>query len=233
YQFITEKVLHKLNDPMLRLFGVSHVALSWMDIDTQWTSEKGCGTNNLARSTVPLLDRASPPPDAGGRMGEAGSRGGLGGVYRPSPMAGARGMMRAPTTAGSGMFAGTPSGAAAEAMKSIKTLTRTDFLIQFVWKPEAIEPLPDDPEQRKAKIKELVEKFKEAENQKSNAVVTIPSAEEIEKASKQQTSELEAAIQKALSTIANPAPEGTMGTGSTPAAGGGATPGVPATVPPP
>ncbi|MGO9599408.1 MAG: type IV pilus assembly protein PilM [Isosphaeraceae bacterium] len=235
YQFITEKVLHKLNDPMLRLFGVSHVALSWMDIDTQWTSEKGCGTNNLARSTVPLLDRASPPSDAGGRMGEAGSRGGPGGVYRPTPMAGARGMMRAPTTAGSGMFAGTPAGAAAEAMKSIKTLTRTDFLIQFVWKPDTIEPLPDDPEQRKAKIKELVEKFKEAENQKSNAVVTIPSAEEIEKASKQQTSELEAAIQKALSTIANPAPEGTMGSGGTPAAGGGggATPGVPVTVPPP
>ena len=135
--------------------------------------------------------------------------------------------------AGSGVYAGTPPGAAAEAMKSIKTLTRTDFLIQFVWKPEAIEPLPNDPEQHKAKIKELVEKFKEAENKKSNAVVTIPSAEEIEKASKQQTSELEAAIQKALSTIANPAPEGTMGSGGTPAAGGGATPGVPATVPPP
>ena len=63
YQFITEKVLHKLNSPFLRLFGVSHVALAWMSIDKDWTSEKGSGNNNLASNTVPLLDRASPPAD--------------------------------------------------------------------------------------------------------------------------------------------------------------------------
>ena len=75
YQFITEKVLHKLNSPFLRLYGVSHVALAWMSIDRDWTSEKGSGNNNLASSTVPVLDRASPPADT-----EAGA----GGVSRMS-----------------------------------------------------------------------------------------------------------------------------------------------------
>ncbi len=73
YQFITEKVLHKLNSPFLRMHGVSHVALAWMSIDREWTSEKGMGNNNLASNTVPLLDRAAPPADTdaggGGMMG--------------------------------------------------------------------------------------------------------------------------------------------------------------------
>lgn len=153
--------------------------------------------------------------------------------------------------AGMGMYAGAPSSAAAETKKMIKTLTRTDFLIQFVWKPELTEPLPEDPEQRKAKIdeqaakvRELVEKIKEFENQKSNSAVTIPSADEeieIAKASKQKTSELEAAIQKALLTIASPAPEGAAGGVGAPATGGAGdapgstsvTPGAPAAAPPP
>ena len=87
--------------------------------------------------------------------------------------------------------------------RSIKTLTRTDFLIQFLWKPTLAEELPEDPEERKAKLEESeakprsrswIEKMKEAESQKNNSAVTIPSAEEIEKASKQKTTELESAI---------------------------------------
>ena len=67
YQFITEKVLRKLNVPSLRLYGVNHVALAWMSPDKNWTSEKGSANNNLASSTVPLLDRAAPPAgEAGG-----------------------------------------------------------------------------------------------------------------------------------------------------------------------
>ena len=41
YQFLTEKVLKKLNSPSLRLFGVDHIALAWMAEDKEWTSEKG------------------------------------------------------------------------------------------------------------------------------------------------------------------------------------------------
>ena len=61
YQFITEKVLKKLNSPSLRLFGVDHIALAWMAEDKEWTTEKGSQHNNLASNTVPLLDRAAPP----------------------------------------------------------------------------------------------------------------------------------------------------------------------------
>ena len=72
YQFITDKVLTKLNDPELRLFGVDHVAVAWLDKDTEWTSEKGMQNNNLASNTVPLLDRAAPP--AGARAAGGGAR---------------------------------------------------------------------------------------------------------------------------------------------------------------
>ena len=61
YQFITDKVLPKLNSPDLRLFGVDHIALAWITKDNEWTSEKGSQNNNLASNTVPLLDRAAPP----------------------------------------------------------------------------------------------------------------------------------------------------------------------------
>ena len=61
YQFITDKVLTKLNDPELRLFGVDHIAVAWLDKDPEWTTEKGSQNNNLASNTVPLLDRAAAP----------------------------------------------------------------------------------------------------------------------------------------------------------------------------
>ena len=41
YQFLTEKVLKKLNSPSLRLFGVDHIALAWMAEDKEWTTRKG------------------------------------------------------------------------------------------------------------------------------------------------------------------------------------------------
>ena len=38
---------------------------------------------------------------------------------------------------------------AADAKKQLKTLTRTDFLLQFVWKPVKPEELPKTEEERK------------------------------------------------------------------------------------
>jgi type IV pilus assembly protein PilM len=124
----------------------------------------------------------------------------------------------------------------AEAKKNIKTLTRTDFLIQFLWKPTPAEKLPEDPEQHNAKVeeqagkaKDLAEKMKQAESQKNSSAVTIPTAEEIEKASKQRTTELESAITKAITTLAAPAPDAAAGAAATPgaAAPGAAAPGAP------
>jgi len=242
YQFITEKVLHKLNSPLLRLYGVTHVALAWMSIDPNWTSEKGSANNNLASSTVPVLDRAAPPAEAEG--GAGGGRG-MGGGYGKSGSGGPRGMtemMRGMMmgSGGAGMMVSGGVGMmgragmipGAEAKKLIKTLTRTDFLIQFLWKPTPAEELPEDPEQRKAKLeeqaakaKDMFEKMNQAESQKNSSAVTIPSAEEIEKASRQKTSELEAAITKAVTTLASPAADAAAGAAVAP---GAAPPGVPA-----
>ena len=71
YQFITDKVLAKLNDPELRLFGVDHIAVAWLDRDPEWTTEKGINNNNLASNTVPLLDRAAPSAGSEGGGGAA------------------------------------------------------------------------------------------------------------------------------------------------------------------
>ncbi len=232
YQFITEKVLHKLNSPLLRLYGVSHVALAWMSIDNSWTSEKGSGSNHVAGTTVPILDRAAPTVTAdsgssggpgggamgnmmtamrrggmgrgmGGDMGSGGS-GGSGGPMGGMGRGGSAEMMRMMMQGGMG--SGGMGVADADAKKNMKLLTRTDFLIQFLWKPTPAEELPDDPEQRKAKleeqttkVKDLFDKMNKAEAEKNSSAITIPTAEEIEKASKQKTSELEAAITKALS----------------------------------
>ena len=65
YGFITQKVLSKLNSPNLRLYGVTHVALAWMNSDKGWTSEKGSMTNNASSSMIPLLDRAAPTATEG------------------------------------------------------------------------------------------------------------------------------------------------------------------------
>ena len=104
YQFITEKVLNKLNSPTLRLVGVKHAALAWISEDREWTSDKGLQHNNLASNTVPLLDRATAPATdsatSGGAMAQMGSMSGMmrgaGGSGGPmgSGSMGASGMMR-------------------------------------------------------------------------------------------------------------------------------------------
>ena len=259
YQFITEKVLHKLNSPLLRLYGVSHVALAWMSIDNSWTTEKGSGSNHVASTTVPILDRAAPEvtADAGsssgggpgggamaammnmrrgqmGRMGDMGS-GGMGSGGSGGPMGMGRGgygeMMRMMMQGGGSMGSGGMGVADADAKNNMKLLTRTDFLIQFLWKPTPAEE-PEDPEQRKAKleeqtakVKDMFEKMNKAEAEKNSSAITIPTAEEIEKASKQKTSELEAAISKAL--LPEPAAAAAAPGSTTP--GVPATPGIPAT----
>src|SRR4029077_13731132 len=76
-QFITDKVLYKLNSPLLRLFGVHHVALAWMTTEKDWTTEKGTNTNNLASSSIPLLVRASAPAGTEGGGAEGGMMAGM------------------------------------------------------------------------------------------------------------------------------------------------------------
>lgn len=223
HEYLVRKVLTKLNSPSLRLYGVNHVALAWMDIDRNWTSEKGTTTNNLASRTVPLLDRASAP--VGEMTGEGGEMdmmpggmlmaGGMGGrrmgEMDPSMMPGA-GMMEGMMGMGMGMRS--PLGA--DAKKKLRTLTRTDFLIQFVWQPEQPEEAEEAPEtaedrqslvqERAEKMKEIFDKMREAE--KSNAAITVPTEEEIEKASAAKSEEVEKAISDALGGAAAATPNG-------------------------
>ena len=232
YEFLVRKVLPKLNSYSLRLYGVSHVDVTWYNVDKEWTSDKGNANNNLASRTVPLLDRAAPPEDAeaggmgmgmegmmgmymgGGPMSKMGRMGGMGmegmgmegmmGMY--SGMRGMRGM-------------GGPMGKDSE--KDIRKLTRTDFLIQFVWVPPA--PSDEDkaktPEElleaRKAQLEEIKTKMQEAEKAKAGSI-TVPAEADLEKASSKQSDEIDNAINKALSA---PAPGATPAPGGAPAKG--------------
>jgi len=247
YQFLTEKVLNKLNSPILRLFGVDHVALAWMAEDKDWTSDKGAQHNNLAGNTVPLLARATP---SAGEVGGAG--GGMGMGAMNSPMASMMMSMRGNSGGMAGAMGGAKAGEMgmmgsqmgrmmrggggmmgmgmgvesrmtdAEAKRKMKTLTRTDFLLQFIWKPLKPEEQPKTDEERQAKIGDFIAKMSEAE--KNNPAVTI-SKEEIEVASRKKSEEIDSNIEKALTPGgAAGAGPGTPGFGPPPAGG---TPGAP------
>ncbi len=240
YQYITERILSKLNDPTLRLFGVHHIALAWMSHDREWTSEKGATYNNLASNTVPLLERAGPPESAqggaaGGSAGQMAS--GMGSMMMSAgtmgSMAAAKGMRGGMAGAGAGaeragmmagmMGAGSLFGSSRMGMapedtkKQLKTLTRTDFLLQFVWQPLTPEEQPKTVEERDAKYKDIKTKMEEVE--KNHPAVVMPKSEEIESASIKQSEAVNSAIHKALNA---PGGAGAAGPGGTVPPGMGA-----------
>ena len=90
-----------------------------------------------------------------------------------------------------------------DAKKNVTTLTRTDFLIQFVWSPKPDE-IPKDPEELKTKLEEMRTQLFEAQK---GAVVTLPDEKTIEAASLKQSKALDSALQQAVqqSTGTDPA----------------------------
>jgi type IV pilus assembly protein PilM len=263
YQFIIEKVLTTLNNPSLRLFGVHHVALAWMARDPEWTSQKGMEHNNLSSTSVPLLGRATPTltadtSAAGGAMGGTGmgqlmggmgamnafmgamkGRGGAGGM---SEMMGGRmgGMMGA--MGGMGMMGGGMSRAAdTEAKKKLKTLTRTDFLLQFVWQPVKPSDQPPTKEELEAKIQDEIKHLADAEKDYT-ADTSTKTEEAIEASSLQKSQAVDSAlksVEAALKKAAPPAAAGAPGAAAAPGAPGvappsaGAAPAAPAPAPAP
>ena len=172
---------------------------------------EGSQHNNLASNTVPLLDsEALPAGDAGGGGSAGGGTamsegmgsmmkgmGNRGGGMMGAGMAAAgmgRGRMGEMMGDRMGRMGAMQGGAmsAAEAKKQLKTLTRTDFLLQFVWKPVERDELPKTEEEEKTRLKELVDKMKEAE--KDHPAVTMPKEEDIEAAS-QEVGELDTKLQ--------------------------------------
>jgi len=90
---------------------------------------------------------------------------------------------------------GQPGGAQAELKKQLKTLSRTDFLIQFVWKPLTEEERPKTDEDRAEKLKKIMADLTEAE--KNNPAIKV-SKEEMEKelnaVSRKKSEQLESKI---------------------------------------
>ncbi|MFO0910007.1 MAG: type IV pilus assembly protein PilM [Isosphaeraceae bacterium] len=239
YQYLIYKVIPALNRPSLRLYGVHHVALSWMTTDKEWTTEKGSQNNGLASNSVPMMPRASAPvsTEGGGPMADMGgmyAAGGMGGkgmmagAMGPGAMGGAgypgmggKGTMDMMGMAG--MYGGMMGmgGMDKDAKKNMNYLTRTDFLIRFVWQPqtpEEKEQFKKNPEEAKAKIEEFTKNLIEA--QKGQSEVKIPDETAIQKASLQKSQQLDSVAQKALQSAA--------GAG----APGGAAPASNATAPP-
>jgi len=218
YGYIIKRIIPTLNDPKLRLQGVSHVALAWMVSDKEWTTEKGLQTNNLASNTVPLLGPPTAPVSEGGGadnpmammmgpMGKGGSMMGPMGPMGGGPMSGpsSMGSMMGPM-GGMGMMPGMMKGMRGPGMggaddmsKKITTQTRTDFLIQFVWMP----PKPEDKlkpgsEEEQKKLAEIREQMREAEKNKSE--VAIRDAD-IENESKKQSKAFDDQLQQGQQKI--------------------------------
>jgi hypothetical protein len=243
-QFLTEKVLPRLNSPSIRLFGVHHVAVAWMTTEKDWTTEKGSQSN----STVPLLARASAPAGEGG----AGAEGGMGGMMGGGmgQMMGQMAQMRGAMGGGAGMMGGPMGGMGemmrgmggmrgmmggmgpmgggmlsdAEAKKKMKTLTRTDFLLQFVWQPRKPEEQPLTAEERTAKLKEEFDKLNEAQKNNPAVKVSAQLEKDLESVSRQKSQQVDSAVTKAISALGAAAGGGGGAGAGTAAAPGAAAP---------
>jgi type IV pilus assembly protein PilM len=164
YDFITHKVLPKLQSADLRALGVHHAAMTWKINDPGWTSEKG----SVGAGTVaPLLDRAAPTAAAGATPGAtpgADPRSGGGEFGKPNSALGGLMMPTGggfdPRMQGGGMYGG-GVGANKKNQNPVVTQTRTDFLIQFIWQP----PTPEKPAKP---IEEIRKALVEAETDPKN-----------------------------------------------------------------
>jgi type IV pilus assembly protein PilM len=231
-EYIQEVILPRFWQPELKVVhGINHAALTWYYPDNAWTTEKGT-------SGVPFPDMlAKEEPAAEG--GEGGSAdvaqqmkmgGGLGtglamrgGGAEPGGVGGPLGgRMGGPM---GGMFGGAGAGQSGKA-EDMKTLTRTDFIIQFAWQPPTPEEAPKTPEELEEQVKALREKMIEASKQFKGAVTIDEGALQKEsiKASEKLAKELIEEVQKAQGNAQ--APQGAEAGGGTnpPAAEGQAPP---------
>ncbi len=216
-----------------RAYGVHHATLAWMLTDKAWTSDKGAAGNGSS-AAAPLLARGTAAtPAAGGEGGEGGYAsmmsgmmgamgGGRGGM--PGAMGGDSGMMPGMMGGYAGMMGGM-GGQNDPTKKKLTTLTRTDFLIQFIWQAPTAE-VPAKP------IEDIVKEIKEAEA-KSKNVMSATEAD-LEKASQKASEEIIAKAQAAAKQAAAKAQQANQAVPS--AAGDAAAPAAPtapaATTPP-
>ena len=245
YNYIYRKVLPRFTGPDLRALGIHHVAMTWFLPDPNWTADQGSGGSGMS-SAATLLARASAPAAAGGAggMGEMGGMmagmmsGGRGGVD-PSMMGG---MMNSKGGMMGGMMSGMMGGRGPGMMggmnqeaKNIVKLTRTDFLLQFVWQPPTAEAPTKSIDEYRA---DLLAAETDEKNKGAMAAIDISKVEqklteESIKGSQNLIKATEEQVTKAMNAAAaaTPAtPGATPATpGATPATPGAALPVAPAT----
>ncbi len=127
-----------------------------------------------------------------------------------------RGMMGGGMMGGGMMGGGGGGTAGAVTKKDMRLLTRTDFLLQFVWIPVKPESLPQTPEELKTKLEDEAKKLSEAEKAYATEPTSAKLEETIEAESLKKSKAFESALEKATGANAPGAP-GTPG--SVPAAG--------------
>jgi hypothetical protein len=138
-----------------------------MTEDKEWTTEKAVSTNSLSSNAIPLIPAAGPVSggaEGGGMEGMMGGMGGMPGMMGGMPgggrdrdmMGGMEGMMGGmPGSMMGGMMGGMGGmGADAKAKQKMDYLTRTDFMIQMVWKPISEENPPKSLEEIQAALAE-------------------------------------------------------------------------------
>ncbi len=92
---------------------------------------------------------------------------------------------------------GGPSGAGGVTKKDYKYLTRTDFLLQFVWIPKT-GTAPQTPEELKTKLEDEAKKLAEAEKEYADDAGTAKLEETIEAESLKKSKALDSALEKAV-----------------------------------
>ncbi len=246
--YLIQKVLPGLEVPSVRLQGVHHVALGWMMIDKAWTSDKGAAGNGVA-AAAPLLPRATAPAGTGGEgggggmggyssdmvammksmMGGGGSGGGLGKGYGSGGGMNPMDMMRAMGSAMGGPM-GQPNDPNAP---KVTKLTRTDFLIQFVWQPPVADTTTAEAKTEAEKYQEIVKLLKDAEaDAKSKGAIKIPSEDEVVAASKEKSDKVIEATKKAVQEIeAKSKAAGSATPGAAPSSSGSSAPPTPTSAP--
>jgi type IV pilus assembly protein PilM len=165
--YIRNDILKRLQGAGPRRFGLSHAVLVWMTEDKEWTTEKAVSTNSLSSNAIPLIPAAGPVSggaEGGGMEGMMGGMGGMPGMMGGMPgggrdrdmMGGMEGMMGGmPGSMMGGMMGGMGGmGADAKAKQKMDYLTRTDFMIQMVWKPISEENPPKSLEEIQAALAE-------------------------------------------------------------------------------
>ncbi|MDB5350850.1 MAG: type pilus assembly protein PilM [Planctomycetota bacterium] len=196
--YIQQHILPRFWTPELRAFGIHHAVLTWMPTpDRAWTSAKSVGANVLA-PMLPAEAAKGTGTSAGSAEGSAGGGGGGGGKGGSEAFAGVGGGMPG---GGMGMGLGMDGmmgamegamglgGGAAAAKKAheLKTLTRTDFKIEFIWQPNASDAKPMELAEIRKQLDEEVTKSKGAVGALDETAFTASSVEKSAKAFEKAT----------------------------------------------